>query len=643
MKPVLFFISLLITELSIAQLQLPSFFADNMVMQQQKTNRIWGWAKPGELVSVEFNKNTYKSFANENGQWQIFTEPANAGSVGSLTVKSGKEQVQFNNLLLGEVWVCSGQSNMEWKMNMLGNTYTDEIKSAENDQIRFIVFNKSFSNTLQNNVTLEKNWSTINPSNTGDCSAVAYWYAKKLYQELKVPIGLVITAWGGTPAEAWTSFEGLSAFSNYTNTFVEKIKPLKLNEINRQTQLLVEKYQQSILEKASLMKELIKPEFDDSKWPEMYLPKQWELQGFPNMDGIVAYRVHFQLTDAQIKDEAVLNLPAIDDKDSTFINGILVGTNGQWDALRKYKVPVGVLKSGDNVLVIKVQDDGGGGGIDALDDRFNLVVNQQTILLKGNAKYTIIAAKEAVVGSVGNIQNQPAALFNGMIAPILPLSFRGAIWYQGESNADNKDRSIEYNTLFPAMIKDWRNQFTQGNFPFLFVQLSSFGPLKNEPAESNWALLREAQTNTLQLSNTGMAVTIDVGNPQNIHPVLKKEVGDRLAAIALKSTYHTNSMIASGPQFKSAVFNKNQVIISFTNADNGLLLKGKMLKHFAIAGSDNKFIWGDASIQGNKIIVTHKTIAQPKAIRYAWADSPINANLFNKEGYPAVPFRTDNW
>jgi len=643
MKPVLFFISLLITELSIAQLKLPSFFSDNMVMQQQKTNRIWGWANPGELVSVEFNKNTYKSFANDKGEWQVFTEPANAGSAGSMTVKSGNQKIQFNNILLGEVWVCSGQSNMEWKMNMLGNTYTDEIKSAENDQIRFVVFNKSFSNTPQHNVTLEKKWSTINPANTGDCSAVAYWYAKKLYQELKVPIGLVITAWGGTPAEAWTSFEGLSAFPNYTNTFVEKIQPLKLNDINRQTQLLLEKFQQSILQSAGLMKEFIKPEFDDSKWPEMYLPKHWELQGFPNMDGIVAYRVHFQLTDAQIKDDAVLNLPAIDDKDSTFINGVLVGTNGQWDALRKYKVPLGVLRSGDNVLVIKVQDDGGGGGIDALDDRFNLVINQQTIPLKGNAKYTIIAAKEDAVGGIGNIQNQPAVLFNGMIAPILPLSFRGAIWYQGESNADNKDRSVEYNTLFPAMIKDWRNQFTQGDFPFLFVQLSSFGPLKNEPAESNWALLREAQTNTLQLSNTGMAVTIDVGNPQNIHPVLKKEVGDRLAAIALKSTYHTNSLIASGPYFKSAQFNKNQVILSFTNADNGLSIKGKSLKHFAIAGADKKFIWSDATIQGNKIIVTHKTIAQPKAIRYAWSDSPINANLFNKEGYPAVPFRTDNW
>ncbi len=643
MKLVFLFVSLFVAELLPAQLKLPAFFTDNMVLQQQKTNRIWGWAKPNDMVSVTFNKKTYKGLVNEQGTWQIFTEPANAGEVGAVVVKAGNETIQLNNVLLGEVWVCSGQSNMEWKLNMLGNTYTDEIKTAANNNIRFVVFNKTYSNTPQQDVTLEKKWSVIQPDNTGDCSAVAYWFAKKLYQQLHVPIGLVVTAWGGTPAEAWTSFEGLYAFPNYTNTFVEKIKSLHLNDINRQTQLLLEKYQQTVRDKSGLMNELIKPDYNDSKWPEMYLPKHWELQGFPTMDGLVAYRVHFNLTDAQLVGDAVLHLPAIDDQDSTFINGVFVGTNGQWDALRNYKVPAGILKVGDNVLVIKVQDDGGGGGLDAIDDRFNLMINQQTISLKGNAKYNIIAAKEDITGGNGNIQNQPAVLFNGMIAPVLPLSIKGAIWYQGESNADNNERSVEYRALFPAMIKDWRNQFSQGDFPFLFVQLSSFGPLKNEPAESNWALLREAQTNTLKLPNTGMAVTIDVGNPQNIHPVQKKEVGDRLAAIALQSTYNYSTAVSSGPQFEIAQFIKNQVVLEFSNVNNGLMMKGNILKYFAIAGADKKFVWANASIQGNKIVVSHKNISAPKAVRYAWADSPVDANLYNKEGFPAVPFRTDNW
>lgn len=643
MKLVFLFVSLFVAELLPAQLKLPAFFTDNMVLQQQKTNRIWGWAKPNDMVSVTFNKKTYKGLVNEQGTWQIFTEPANAGEVGAVVVKAGNETIQLNNVLLGEVWVCSGQSNMEWKLNMLGNTYTDEIKTAANNNIRFVVFNKTYSNTPQQDVTLEKKWSVIQPANTGDCSAVAYWFAKKLYQQLHVPIGLVVTAWGGTPAEAWTSFEGLYAFPNYTNTFVEKIKSLHLNDINRQTQLLLEKYQQTVRDKSGLMNELIKPDYNDSKWPEMYLPKHWELQGFPTMDGLVAYRVHFNLTDAQLVGDAVLHLPAIDDQDSTFINGVFVGTNGQWDALRNYKVPAGILKVGDNVLVIKVQDDGGGGGLDAIDDRFNLMINQQTISLKGNAKYNIIAAKEDITGGNGNIQNQPAVLFNGMIAPVLPLSIKGAIWYQGESNADNNERSVEYRALFPAMIKDWRNQFSQGDFPFLFVQLSSFGPLKNEPAESNWALLREAQTNTLKLPNTGMAVTIDVGNPQNIHPVQKKEVGDRLAAIALQSTYNYSTAVSSGPQFEIAQFIKNQVVLEFSNVNNGLMMKGNILKYFAIAGADKKFVWANASIQGNKIVVSHKNISAPKAVRYAWADSPVDANLYNKEGFPAVPFRTDNW
>lgn len=643
MKTFFLLTAMAVTQFLSAQLRLPSFLASDMVLQQQKVNRIWGRADAQQLVTVSFKNKTYTTFANGNGEWQVFLEPSVAGNAGSMVVKAGTEKIELTNILIGEVWVCSGQSNMEWKMNLCPETYKDELKSANNDNIRFVVFNKTFANSAQSDITLEKKWSSINPSTIGDCSAVAYWYAKKLYAELKVPIGLIVTSWGGTPAQSWTSFEGLHDFSNYTTPYIEKVKPLKLGDINKQKQEIKEKFKKDIQEKSAFVNEVVKPDFDDSKWPEMYLPKQWEEQGFPTMDGIVVYRLAFSVDAADAGKEAELNMPAVDDMDSTYINGTFIGSINQWDAGRKYKIPAGVLKAGRNLLVIKVQDDGGGGGLGAVEEKFNVTINNKKIQLAGKAKYNIIAVLEDITGGNGAIEHQPAVLYNAMIAPILPLSIRGAIWYQGESNADNTKDALEYSTLFPAMINDWRNHWGQGDFPFLFVQLSSFGAVRTEPAECNWGFLREAQTKTLALPNTAMAVTIDVGNPTNIHPQQKKEVGDRLAAGALKTVYGKTKLVAGGPQLKGFSIKGNQVILEFSNTGTGLMMKGKELKHFAVAGADKKFVWADAVIKGNTIVVSCKTGVKPVAIRYAWANSPVDANLYNKEGFPAVPFRTDNW
>jgi len=401
-----------------------------------------------------------------------------------------------------------------------------------------------------------------------------------------------------------------------------------------------ERYQKSIQEKSAFVKEVVKPDFDDTKWKEMYLPKQWEEQGYPTLDGIVVYRVAFNISEEDAGKEAVLHLPPIDDMDSTYINGTFIGSIYQWDALRTYKIPMGILRKGENILAIKVQDDGGSGGLSEIEDKYNITIDHKIIPLAGNAKFNIVSVLEDITSGNGVIENQPAVLYNGMIAPLLPLSIRGVIWYQGESNAD---MPYEYRSLFPSMINDWRNRWGEGDFPFLFVQLSSFGPLTTKPVESNWALLREAQTQTLSLPNTAMAVTIDIGDPENIHPQQKKEVGDRLASGAMKLVYGKSKLISSGPQLKSFKIQDNQIILQFNNAENGLMIIGKKLKYFAIAGADKKFVWADAVIKGNQIIVSNKLIQNPVAVRYAWADSPVEANLYNKEGYPAVPFRTDDW
>ncbi|MBI5472319.1 MAG: beta galactosidase jelly roll domain-containing protein [Ignavibacteriae bacterium] len=611
-----------------------------MVIQQNKVNRIWGWAKAEQLVTVGFSGKKYSAFADSRGKWEVFLEPSKAGNAGAMTVAAGENVLEVKNILAGEVWVCSGQSNMEWSMVMVGDPYKEEMQSANNDNIRYLVVKRTIANTPQEDVTLEKPWSPITPATIGDCSAVAYWYAKALHQNLKVPIGLVVTSWGGSFSQSWTSFEGLYDFPNYTTPYIEKVKPLDLSTIDQHRQAVKEKYLQSIRDKSAFLKEAATSGYDDSKWNEMSLPKEWEAQGYPTLDGMVVYRIPFDVAEADAGKEAVLNLPAVDDMDSTYINGTFIGTTNQWNALRTYSIPPGVLKSGKNILVILVQDDGGGGGLSPAEEKYNVVVNSKVIPLAGKAKYSIVAVLEDITGGFGAIDRQPAVVFNAMIAPLLPLSIRGVIWYQGESNAGN---GYEYRTLFPALIKDWRNRWGQGEFPFLFVQLASFGAIDTVPSQSNWAELREAQTQTLSLPNTAMAVTVDIGDSANVHPQKKKEVGDRLAAGAMKIVYGEPNRVSSGPQLKNYTVRGHQVIITFSNAEHGLRVKGKRLKHFAIAGADKRFVWADAVVKGNQIVVSSKQVQKPVAVRYAWADSPMEANLFNRDGFPAIPFRTDDW
>lgn len=643
MKKLLLAISLLAISVIHAQLRLPAFFADNMVLQQKKVNRIWGWAGPDQLVNAGFQGKKYMAYADSRGEWSMFLDAAPAGKAGTLTIQSGKDKIELKNILLGEVWVCSGQSNMEWRMDMMKETYPQELKTARNDNIRFMVVEKSLATIPKQDLSVTTKWTAVEPETVGACSAVAYWYAKQLQKELNVPVGLIVTAWGGTPAQSWTSFEGLHEFPNYSKNFVDNIHPLKLEDMSRKLQEGRDAFRRSVEAKAEYSKQLVQPGFDDSHWKEMYLPKPWEAQGFPGLDGIVAFRLSFNVTDEDAGKEAVIDMPAIDDIDSTYINGVFIGSVRQWDALRKYKIPAGILKAGKNLLVIKVQDDQGGGGLSDGTAKFSITVGSHSIVLNGNARYDIIAVLPDLTGGYGAIEHQPAVLYNAMIAPLIPLSIQGVIWYQGESNADNKADAIEYKQLFPAMINDWRQRWGQGEFPFLYVQLATFGAVQSQPADANWGYLREAQSATLSLPNTGMAIATDIGNPANIHPVQKQEVGDRLAAEAMRVVYGKPNLPSTGPILSSYKIKGNQVILDFRNTGTGLLAKNGPLKLFAVAGTDKKFYWAEAVIKGKQIIVTCKQVSAPVAVRYAWANSPVDANLYNKDGFPASPFRTDQW
>ena len=328
--------------------------------------------------------------------------------------------------------------------------------------------------------------------------------------------------------------------------------------------------------------------------------------------------------------------------DSTYVNGTYIGTTDSWDKPRRYTIPPGVLKAGLNLVAVRVQDNQGGGGFAAVPDQLYVSIGEKRISLAGKAKYAVIAELKDLTAGHGAIEHQPAVLYNAMIAPLMKLRFRGVIWYQGESNADDAAEALEYRKLFPAMIRDWRKQ-ARYDFPFLFVQLASFGAVKALPGESNWALLREAQLKALQLPRTGMAMALDLGNPLDIHPVKKREVGERLAGEAMRVAYGQKSRISRGPQFNGMMIRGHEIRLRFRYAGKGLVARGGPLKQFAVAGTDRKFHWATAVIRNNQVVLTCKEVPHPVAVRYAWADSPVDANLYNAEGFPASPFRTDRW
>jgi len=371
-------------------------------------------------------------------------------------------------------------------------------------------------------------------------------------------------------------------------------------------------------------------------WRRMNVPGYWAATELGAVNGVVWFRKDVEVPASMIGKPAELNLGRIVDADSVFINGVFVGTTSYQYPPRWYSLPPNVLKAGPNTVVVRVISNIGKGGF-VLDKPYQIVCEGGTIDLKGPWLYRLGARMEPLASQTF-IRWKPLGLFNAMLAPLLNYAIKGVIWYQGESNAE---RPIEYRDLFPAVIRDWRAKWNQGDFPFLFVQLPNFMEAKDQPSESNWALLREAQLRTLSLPRTGMAVAIDIGEWNDIHPLNKKDVGKRLALAAQKVAYADDKVVYSGPIYQSMKVDGDKIIIAFTNTGSGLVARGEELKTFAIAGSDKRFVWAKAKIENNRVVVWSEMVSNPVAVRYAWADNPEGANLYNAEGLPASPFRTD--
>ncbi len=627
----LVFISLTIN----SQTRLPRLVSNGMVIQRHDTIKIWGWDKPGTSVLLAFKDKIYSTITASDGKWEVKIGPFDAGGPYDMMIK-GSSEITISDILIGDVWVCSGQSNMELPMNRVSWVYPEEMNAANYYIRQFIVPKKyNFNNVLSD---LESgNWQSVTPSTIANFSALAYFFAKELYKQYQIPIGLINSALGGSPAEAWLSEEALKSFPGYYAEAQRMKDSLLVKSIIDNDQKNSREWYKNLNSQDNGINKWNNPELDISDWKTLTVPGYWnKLEDIGNMSGVVWVRRNFTLPESFNSQESLLVLGRIVDADSVWINGKFVGAVSYQYPPRRYRIPEGVLQAGKNTIVVKVIINNGFSGF-VPDKPYGLVIKNDTIPLMGTWYYKI-GARVQSAPSTTFIQWKPMGLYNAMIAPISWYRIKGVIWYQGESNAG---RPSDYFDLFSTLISDWRSRWNQGNFPFLFVQLPNFMEPAVHPTESNWALLREAQSKALSLPNTGMAVTIDLGEWNDIHPLNKKDVAKRLALLARKVVYNEKNIVASGPTFESYKIKGDTIIVEFTNTGKGLVCKGDKLKSFSIAGNDKRFVWANAKIVGNKVYVWNQEVKNPSYVRYAWADNPADANLYNKEGLPAAPFRTD--
>jgi len=648
-KTLLLGLLLFTINISHAQIVLPACFTDNMVLQQQTKVNIWGTETPGKKFTIitSWNNKTYKATADANGNWEIKVNTPVYGGPYTITFNDSKI-TSLKNILIGEVWVCSGQSNMEMPLtgfygDVLNLNY--ELADAANyPEIRMLKIDNKTSFTPLTNVQTKGGWAICNPQTVRNFSAVAYFFAKNLFIDKHIPIGIINSTWGGTVAEAWASGSALKtmpAFAPFVNAAEGGLTQEKLDaqyQTNLKSWIDLINVKDPSFQHGKLL--WAEPGFDDSAWQKMSLPTYWEQAGVPDYDGTMWFRKKVIIPASWAGKDLKLNIGGIDDYDVSYFNGVQIGHTELFIYKRSYTIPGDLVKAGKNTIAIRVFDNGGLGGINKGPLQLSLATDTTgQIDLAGQWAYHKASLLTLLpqLPTQSNSPNRPMLIYNAMISPILPYTIKGVIWYQGESNAD---RATQYRQLFPLLINDWRQKWNEGNFPFYFVQIANYAATDQPPA-ADWPALRDAQLSTLAVSNTGMAVTIDIGDAHRIHPQNKQETGRRLALIARAKTYGEN-ISYSGPIYKSQVINGNKIELEFTHTDNGLYAKGDTLKGFTIAGVDKKFYPAHAIIMGNKVIVKSNDIAKPVAVRYAWANNPL-CNLYNGANLPASPFRTDDW
>jgi sialate O-acetylesterase len=624
-----------------AQLKLPALVSDGMVLQRDKKITIWGWAPVGDNITIRFNGKDYRTTSAADTRWKVLLPATKAGTTATLVITDKQQTITIKDVVFGDVWVCSGQSNMELGMSAVADKYPEDIKASANPNIREFQVKKRY-NLAAPSDDLEGQWKLANPTTIGSFTAVGYYMARSLYEKYQVPIGIVHTSWGGTPAEAWVSEEGLTGFDQHLKPLSHFKDPKRVDSIMKKDKKVSDTWYANIQNNDKGLLPGGKTWADDdvvpADWKTMQVPGFWETKALPAVDGVVWCKKTFELPAGMVNKPATLILGMIDDADITYLNGTRIGSMNNKYQQRRYQIPASALRAGKNTITVRIVDTDGSGGFIA-DKDYKLVSDKDTLGLTGEWYCKTGFALPPYLGAT-RFYYSPASLYNGMLYPIINYGIKGVAWYQGESNAN---RAKEYRTLLPALIKDWRQRFNQGDFPFLIVQLANFLPVNTQPVESNWAELREAQLYVSQtVPKTGLAVAIDIGEANDVHPLNKRDVGKRLALAAQKIAYGDNSVVYSGPVYKSLKKDGNKLILEFDHKGGGLMIRdGQSLQQIAIAGDDKKFVWAKSEIKDGKLIVWTEGIQQPVAVRYAWANNPGGANLYNKEGLPATPFRTD--
>jgi sialate O-acetylesterase len=638
MKCAMFAAALLLAFSVNAQLRLSPLFSNNMVLQQQSETPVWGESKPNQKVTIipSWNNKEYIVTANEQGLWKTAIATPVAGGPYSITVStSKKDKIFIQNVLIGEVWLCSGQSNMEMRVRESGN-FENEQAGADFPQIRMLTVEKTTSIHPSSQLNAKEAWQICTPATVGEFSAAAYFFGRNIHQSRQVPVGLINTSWGGTLAEAWTSAESLSQMP-YFETSVAAIRELPESR-DEQDKIFKQQWDKWLSELNQL-----DPVFQKKAnlWQPFTVPGLVQEQKISLQNGIFWFRKEIDIPADWAGQPLTLSLGVVDDDDFTYFNGVAIGNMEGWMSRRNYTVPASLVKAGKATISVRVLDTGGLGGFLGEKTDYYVQSSKGKIALAGAWEVQLALSLTdfpAVPKRINGEPNHPSVLYNAMIYPIVPYKIKGAIWYQGEANTG---RAIQYRELLPLMITDWRKSFGS-DFPFYIVQLANYTALQTEPVESTWAELREAQYLTTHLDNTGIATIIDIGEANDIHPKNKQDVGNRLAFAARAKTYN-EKIPYSGPVYDSYRIIDHQIRIKFQHTEGGLkTANNEVLQGFTIAGLDHRFRWAEAVIDGNEIVVSHPDIAFPVAVRYAWADNPI-CNLYNGTGLPAVPFRTDTW
>lgn len=619
-----------------AKVKLPSVLSDGMVLQRERPIKIWGTADPGENVVVTFKKKKYTAVADENGKWLVTLPAMKAGGPYELTVN----EVTVKDILIGDVWLCSGQSNMELTVARVADMFGKETATYENSMVRYV--KTPYGNDLHGpkEDISQMNWTALNPQVAQSYAALPYFFAIEMYNETKVPVGIINSSWGGSSIEAWMSEDALQAFpKNLRERDIYNSDEYKAL-MNKAGGMMSRFWNLSLYKGDEGLHAPVKwyePELNDSDWEEvnMFSYQLGSKDGYP-VSGSHWFRQNIRLTAEQADKDAILRLGCMVNADSVYVNGVFVGTTSYQYPPRIYKVPASVLKAGENLVTVRLINSGGRPSF-VKGKPYCMAIDGDTVRLSEQWKYRLGCEMPAGRGGV-SFQNIPTGMYNSMISPLRNLTFKGALWYQGESNAG---RPGEYEALLTAMLKDWRVKFADEDLPFFIMQLPNFMQTHQQPVESGWAGMREAQRQvTLKLPNTSLVVAIDLGEWNDIHPLNKKELARRVALQVKKQVYGHKDIVHSGPLCTAAAIEEGKIILSF-EAGTDDLMPVAQLKGFALAGTDGRFKWAEATIEGNKVVVWSEGITQPVKVRYAWDDNPQEANLKNKAGLPASPFQMD--